>query len=105
MAHSMRPGSVIVDLAAEQGGNCTLTKPGEVVEVNGVTIIGLFNIPSRLSADASALYAKNVLNFLTPMMNADKQFSVNWQDEIISATVLTRDGAIVHPNFKPASAA
>lgn len=105
MVRSMRPGSVIVDLAAEQGGNCTLTKPGEIVEVNGVTIIGLFNIPSRLSADASALYAKNVLNFLTPMMNADKQFNVNWQDEIISATVLTRDGAIVHPNFKPASAA
>lgn len=105
MVRSMRPGSVIVDLAAEQGGNCTLTKPGEIVEVNGVTIIGLFNIPSRLSADASTLYAKNILNFLTPMMNADKQFSVNWQDEIISATVLTRDGAVVHPNFKPASAA
>lgn len=105
MVHSMRPGSVIVDLAAEQGGNCTLTKPGEIVEVNGVTIIGLFNIPSRLSADASALYAKNVLNFLTPMMNADKQFNVNWQDDIIAATVLTRDGAITHPNFKPASAA
>jgi NAD(P) transhydrogenase subunit alpha len=65
----------------------------------------LFNIPSRLSADASALYAKNILNFLTPMMNAEKQFAVNWQDEIISATVLTRDGAVVHPNFKPASAA
>ena len=64
MVHSMRPGSVIVDLAAEQGGNCTLTKPGEVVEINGVTIIGLFNIPSRLSADASALYAKNILNFV-----------------------------------------
>lgn len=105
MVHSMRPGSVIVDLAAEQGGNCTLTKPGEVIEVNGVTIIGLFNIPSRLSADASALYAKNVLNFITPMMNAEKQFDVNWQDDIISATVLTRDGAVVHPNFKPASAA
>lgn len=104
MVHSMRPGSVIVDLAAEQGGNCTLTKPGEVIEVNGVTIIGLFNIPSRLSADASALYAKNVLNFITPMMNAEKQFEVNWQDDIISATVLTRDGAVVHPNFKPASA-
>jgi H+-translocating NAD(P) transhydrogenase subunit alpha len=105
MVHSMRPGSVIVDLAAEQGGNCTLTKPGEVIEINGVTIIGLFNIPSRLSADASALYAKNVLNFVTPMMNAEKQFEVNWQDDIISATVLTRDGAVVHPNFKPASAA
>ena len=105
MVHSMRPGSVIVDLAAEQGGNCTLTKPGEIVEVNGVSIIGLLNIPSRLSADASALYAKNILNFLTPMMNADKQFNVNWQDEIIAATVLTRDGAVVHPNFKPASVA
>ena len=105
MVHSMRPGSVIVDLAAEQGGNCTLTKPGEIVEVNGVSIIGLLNIPSRLSADASALYAKNILNFLTPMMNPDKQFNVNWQDEIIAATVLTRDGAVVHPNFKPASVA
>ncbi|HEX7764632.1 MAG TPA: Re/Si-specific NAD(P)(+) transhydrogenase subunit alpha [Cellvibrio sp.] len=105
MVHSMRPGSVIVDLAAEQGGNCTLTKPGEVVEINGVTIIGLFNIPSRLSADASALYAKNILNFVTPMIDADKQFTVNWQDEIIAATVLTRDGNIVHPNFKPTSAA
>lgn len=105
MVYSMRPGSVIVDLAAEQGGNCTLTKPGEIVEVNGVSIIGLLNIPSRLSADASALYAKNLLNFITPMVNADKQLAVNWQDEIIAATVLTRDGDIVHPNFKPATAA
>lgn len=105
MVYSMRPGSVIVDLAAEQGGNCTLTKPGEIVEINGVSIIGLLNIPSRLSADASALYAKNVLNFITPMVNADKQLAVNWQDEIIAATVLTRDGGIVHPNFKPATAA
>jgi H+-translocating NAD(P) transhydrogenase subunit alpha len=105
MVHSMRPGSVIVDLAAEQGGNCTLTKPGEIIEVNGVSIIGLLNIPSRLSADASALYAKNVLNFITPMVNADKALAVNWQDEIIAATVLTRDGDIVHPNFKPATAA
>ena len=105
MVHSMRPGSVIVDLAAEQGGNCTLTKPGEIIEVNGVSIIGLLNIPSRLSADASALYAKNVLNFITPMVNTDKALAVNWHDEIIAATVLTRDGDIVHPNFKPATAA
>lgn len=105
MVYSMRPGSVIVDLAAEQGGNCTLTKPGEIVEVNGVSIVGLLNIPSRISADASALYAKNCLNFITPMVNADKQLAVNWQDEIIAATVLTRDGDIVHPNFKPATAA
>lgn len=103
MVHSMRPGSVIVDLAAEQGGNCTLTKPGEIVEVNGVTIIGLFNIPSRLSADASALYAKNLLNYLTPLMDKEsKQLAINWQDEIVAASTLVRDGAIVHPSFKPA---
>ncbi len=105
MVHSMRPGSVIVDLAAEQGGNCTLTKPGEVVEINGVTIIGLFNIPSRLSADASALYAKNLLNFLTPLVNAEeKALNINWQDEIVAAATLTRDGQVVHPNFQPANA-
>ncbi len=105
MVHSMRPGSVIVDLAAEQGGNCTLTKPGEIVEINGVTIIGLFNIPSRLSADASALYAKNLLNFLTPLVNAeDKALNINWQDEIVAAVTLTRDGQVVHPNFQPANA-
>lgn len=105
MVHSMRPGSVIVDLAAEQGGNCTLTKPGEIVEVNGVTIIGLFNIPSRLSADASALYAKNLLNFLTPLVNAEeKALNINWQDEIVAAVTLTRDGQVVHPNFQPANA-
>lgn len=105
MVHSMRPGSVIVDLAAEQGGNCTLTKPGEIIEINGVTIIGLFNIPSRISADASALYAKNLLNFVTPMMDVNsKQLAINWQDEIISATTLTRDGAVVHPQFLSANA-
>lgn len=102
MVHSMRPGSVIVDLASEQGGNCTLTKPGEVVEVNGVTIIGYFNIPSRLSADASALYAKNLLNYVTPLFDAEsKQLNINWQDEIVAASTLTHAGSIVHSSFKP----
>lgn len=101
MVHSMRPGSVIVDLAAELGGNCTLTKPGEVVEVKGVTIIGYSNIPSRLSADASALYAKNLLNYVTPLIDPQsKQLAINWQDEIVAASTLTRDGQIVHPNFQ-----
>lgn len=105
MVRSMRPGSVIVDLAAEQGGNCTLTKPGEIIEINGVTIIGLFNIPSRISADASILYAKNLLNFITPLIDSDsKQLAINWQDEIVAATTLTRDGDIVHPNFLPPKA-
>lgn len=101
MVHSMRPGSVIVDLASEQGGNCTLTKPGEVVEVNGVTIIGYYNIPSRLSADASALYAKNLLNYVTPLFDTEsKQLNINWQDEIVAASTLTRDGHVVHPAFQ-----
>lgn len=104
MVRSMRPGSVIVDLAAEQGGNCTLTKPGEIIEVDGVTIIGLFNIPSRLSADASALFSKNLLNYLTPLFDAEtKQLNINWQDEIVTAATLTRDGRIVHPAFQSAS--
>jgi H+-translocating NAD(P) transhydrogenase subunit alpha len=101
MALSMRPGSIIVDLAVEQGGNCELSKPGEIVEVNGVRIIGHLNVPSRLSADASALYAKNLLNFLTPMTDAKtKQFALKWEDEIVSAVCLARDGHVVHPAFK-----
>lgn len=101
MVHSMRPGSVIVDLAAEQGGNCSLTKPGEVVEINGVTIVGYFNIPSRISADASALYAKNILNYVTPLIDIEnKQLKINWDDEIVSASTLTRDGQVVHSAFQ-----
>lgn len=103
MVYSMRSGSVIVDLAAEQGGNCTLTKPGEIIEVNGVSIIGLCNIPSRLSADASALYAKNLLNFLTPHIAPDtKAFALNWSDEIVLAASLTHGGEVIHPAFKHA---
>ncbi len=101
MVHSMRPGSVIVDMAVEQGGNCTLSRPGEVVEINGVSIIGHLNIPSRLSADTSALYARNLLNFVTPMVDTETpRLAVDWQDEIYSATVLTRDGQVVHPAFQ-----
>ncbi|MDQ2076042.1 Re/Si-specific NAD(P)(+) transhydrogenase subunit alpha [Marinimicrobium sp. ABcell2] len=101
MVHSMKPGSVIVDLAVEQGGNCTLSKPGEVVDVNGVTIVGHLNVPSRLATDASALYAKNLLNFLTPLINAESgTLQVNWDDEIVAATTLTRDGQVVHSAFQ-----
>ena len=101
MVHSMRPGSVIVDLAVEQGGNCTLSKLGKVVEVNGVSIIGHHNIPSRLSADASQLYAKNLLNYLTPLIDTEsKELAVDWEDEIVAATLLTRDGQVVHSAFQ-----
>ena len=98
MVRSMRPGSVIVDLAVEQGGNCTASELGQVVEVAGVHIVGHQNWPSRLAADASALYARNILNFLSPHMDAEaKTLTLDWDDETVSATALTRDGRIVHP--------
>jgi NAD(P) transhydrogenase subunit alpha len=97
---SMKPGSVIVDLAVEQGGNCELSQPGEIVDVGGVKIVGHLNVPSRLATDASALYAKNVLNFLTPLIDKEtKGLKIDWEDEIIKATALTRDGKVVHPTL------
>lgn len=100
MVANMRSGSVIVDMAVEQGGNCTLSKPGEVVEVNGVTIVGYMNIPSRLATDASALYARNLFSFIEPNINTETQaLEFNWDDEVVAATVLTRDGSVVHPQF------
>lgn len=100
MIASMRPGSVIVDLAVEQGGNVEGSKPGEVVDVNGVAIVGHRNVPSRLAADASALYAKNLLNFLTPLVDKEKgALAIDWEDEIIKGTLVTKDGAIPHPNL------
>ncbi|PHZ86179.1 Re/Si-specific NAD(P)(+) transhydrogenase subunit alpha [Paremcibacter congregatus] len=102
MVQSMKPGSIIVDLAAEAGGNCELTKAGEVVEENGVKIIGHHNVPSLVSTDASALFAKNLLNFITPLVDAgNKSLNIDWQDEIIVGTLLTKDGAIVHERLKP----
>lgn len=101
MVRSMKPGSVIVDLAVEQGGNCTLSKPGEVVDVNGVRIVGHLNVPSRLATDASALYAKNLLSFISPLINAENgTLQIDWDDEIVGATTLTRDGQIVHSAFQ-----
>ena len=102
MVKSMKPGSVIVDLAVEQGGNCPLSEPGKVVVKNGVTLVGLLNIPSRIAVDSSALYARNLLAFLTPLFDKEtKALKINWDDEIIKATALTRDGQVVHPAFAP----
>jgi len=101
MVRSMAPGSVIVDLAAEQGGNCTMTEPGQVVVKEGVTIIGHKNVPGRVAVDASALYAKNLFNFVSLLIDPDrKALSINTDDEIIAKTLLTRDGEIVHPQFQ-----
>ena len=106
MVSSMRPGSVIVDLAVERGGNVEGVKADAVADVSGVKIIGYSNVPGRLAATASSLYAKNLLAFLDVLVDKKtKSLAVNWDDEIVKATALTRDGAIVHPNFKPKSAA
>jgi NAD(P) transhydrogenase subunit alpha len=106
MVKSMRPGSVIVDLAVERGGNVALAKPGEVAAVNGVKIVGHLNVPGRLAASSSSLYARNLYAFLEILIDKNaKALAVNWDDEIVKATALTRDGAVVHPSFKPKSAA
>jgi NAD(P) transhydrogenase subunit alpha len=106
MVASMRPGSVIVDLAVERGGNCEGAKPGGIADVNGVKILGYLNMPGRLAASASSLYAKNLCNFLEIMVDKkEKRLAVPWDDEIVKATMLTRDGAVVHPNFMPERAA
>lgn len=100
MVQSMKPGSIIVDMAVEQGGNCTLSRPGEIVEINGVKIIGHRNIPARIPTDASALYARNLLNLVTLLISKEGTLNLNMDDDIIKAIVLTRDGQIVHPNFQ-----
>jgi NAD(P) transhydrogenase subunit alpha len=106
MVASMRPGSVIIDLAVERGGNCELAKPGEVCDVNGVKIVGHLNMPGRIAASASSLYAKNLYAFLDILVDKkEKALAVNWDDDIVKATALTRDGVVVHPSFAPKSAA
>ena len=106
MVLSMRPGSVIVDLAVERGGNCELAKPGDVAIVNDVKIVGHLNVPGRVAASASSLYARNLFAFLEVLLDKkQKTLAVNWDDEIIKATALTRDGAVIHPSFAPKSAA
>jgi NAD(P) transhydrogenase subunit alpha len=106
MVRSMQPGSVIVDLAVEAGGNVESSRAGEAAEVGGVVILGYRNVPGRLAADASNLYARNLYNFLSAFWNKEtKSFAVDWNDEIFKAVGLTRDGKIVHPQFGGAPAA
>ncbi|NBN65284.1 Re/Si-specific NAD(P)(+) transhydrogenase subunit alpha [Pannonibacter tanglangensis] len=103
MLASMKPGSVVVDLAVERGGNVEGARAGEVATVSGVKIVGHLNVPGRIAASASALYAKNLVAFLETMVDkASKTLKPNWDDELVKATVLTRDGAVVHPAFAPA---
>ena len=91
----MRPGSVIVDIAAEQGGNCELTRAGEVVEHQGVKIVGAVNLPSALAYNASEMYSRNLLNFLKPAINKG-ELAIDWTDEVFAQSCLTREGRISH---------
>jgi H+-translocating NAD(P) transhydrogenase subunit alpha len=104
MIQAMRPGSVIVDLAVERGGNCELSKAGELVTTSGgVKIVGYSSV-TRLAATASNLYARNLYAFVETLIDkTTKSLNVNWDDELVKATCLTRDGAIVHPSFQPKS--
>jgi H+-translocating NAD(P) transhydrogenase subunit alpha len=98
---SMKPGSVIVDLAIEQGGNVEGAKLGEVaVSKNGVKILGIPNLPGRIAADASALYARNLTAFAGLFLNKEGAFAPDYEDEILKAALVTRDGAVVHPQLK-----
>ena len=97
MVKGMKPGSVIVDLAVEAGGNCEGSELGKVVKKHGVTIVGHANVPSRIAVDSSALYARNLLNFVTPLIDEEtKTLNIDWEDEIIKGALLTRDGKVVH---------
>ena len=106
MVASMKPGSVIVDLASDAGGNCEATTPGERTDVGGVTILGYHNWPGRIPVASSSLYAKNLLTFLTTFWDKDAGApKLPETDDIIKGVMLTRGGAIVHPGFLPSQAA
>ena len=102
MVKTMKPGSVLVDLAVERGGNVEGVRNGETVEVDGVKIVGFPNLAGRVAASASGLYARNLLSFIETLVDkSTKALKVNWDDELVKATALTKDGAVIHPNFQP----
>ena len=104
MVKTMKPGSVLVDLAVERGGNVEGVKSGETVEVDGIKIVGFPNLAGRVAASASGLYARNLLSFIETLVDkSNKALAINWDDELVKATALTRDGKVVHPNFQPTS--
>src|ERR1022692_3033729 len=102
MVKSMKPGSVLVDLAVERGGNVEGARAGEVADVGGIKIVGYTNVAGRVAASASSLYARNLFNFIETLVDkTTKALDVKWDDELVKATALTRDGAVIHPNFQP----
>jgi NAD(P) transhydrogenase subunit alpha len=106
MVESMKPGAIIVDLAAERGGNCELTQPGRTIEHNGVRIFGPLNLAGAVAVNASSLYAKNLLAFLGILIDKDKKtLDIDWDDEIVKGTLIAKDGKLVHPSLQPQGAA
>ncbi|MDW3206620.1 MAG: Re/Si-specific NAD(P)(+) transhydrogenase subunit alpha [Alphaproteobacteria bacterium] len=100
---SMKPGAVIVDLAVETGGNCPLSEYGKVVTKHGVTLVGHDNVPSRLAETTSQLFARNLLNFLTPMIDKESgALTIDTEDTVVAGTLVCRDGEIVHDRVKDA---
>jgi NAD(P) transhydrogenase subunit alpha len=105
MVKAMKPGAVIVDLAVETGGNCELTEPGKVASKHGVKIVGHLNMAGRLAADTSMLYANNLFNFVSLIYDKEsKALAIDWEDEIVTGTLVTKDGAVVHPALAAAKA-
>ncbi|MBS0541495.1 MAG: Re/Si-specific NAD(P)(+) transhydrogenase subunit alpha [Proteobacteria bacterium] len=100
MVKTMKPGSVIVDMAVEQGGNCPLSEFGKTVEKHGVKIVGPANLPGELATDASALFSRNLLNFITPMVDKEtKALKIDTNDEVVKGTLVTQNGQVVHPSL------
>jgi H+-translocating NAD(P) transhydrogenase subunit alpha len=100
MVKTMKPGSVIVDMAVEQGGNCPLSEFGKVVEKYGVKIVGPANLPAELSTDSSSLFARNLLNFITPMVDKEtKALKIDTNDDVVKGTLVTQNGQVVHPSL------
>ena len=101
MVKTMKPGSVIVDMAVEQGGNCPLSEFGKVVVKYGVKIVGPANLPGELATDSSSLFSRNLLNFITPMVDKEtKALKIDTADEVVKGTLVTRDGQVVHPSLQ-----
>ena len=98
----MKPGAVIVDLAAETGGNCELTKAGETVIAHKVKIVGPVNLPAALGRHASEMYARNLFNFIKPAISEEGELSIDWEDEVFASSALTRDGEIKHEQTREA---
>ena len=96
----MMPGSVIIDLAASTGGNCAMTVDNEVIDHNGVMIVGESSFPVSMPTDASKMFGKNVFNFLKLMFNSKDEFYLNWDDNLILGTCVTRDGAVINERVK-----